>query len=570
MDISKFSPEARLILRLGHKYSQSNILHTSLQGLVNATYQQYNSRIQRLSPVERAQWQNWYNDMHLAIRRLPADPPRYIDSRIRKGVRDLKALPVVLKLADKNLGMVPIHETLYDRLVWDNLKPPTFVQVSSYPHADIIRRLTNILKTSQCIPKGLCERWMKHSLDHGTPCPFYIIPKLHKATLGTRPITAQHSSPLAPWSKILADILQREVTKFPEIAKDSKTVMQQLDTHQFTAPFVFMTYDVVALYPSINLQDAILTLHKNVDIMRKDNGFWTKLLKLIMFNNYVTANGNIYRQMVGTATGTQVAPPFANLYMYHKYKSILSDPRILYQSRFIDDGCLIVTTGLAAVEIADRLNSFGNLKFTFAISKKDAIYLDMQLFKGQRYTLTQRLDSKVYFKPTNKMLYLPAISNHPGAHKLCVVRGEAIRCLRNTTSKTDWLHAMHLIFKGLKARGYRPTVLQQKFKSIKFEDRAQYLHTEGERTKPQHKLVLARYHPHTRYHWRRLLLQYPLSKVIVHRRLGMPTCLQREIQDSWPPQVVFHDFSTLGKRVISAKRHSSNSAHEDNSLSPAR
>jgi hypothetical protein len=79
---------------------------------------------------------------------------------------------------------------------------------------------------------------------------------------------------------------------------------------------VFLTYDVKQLYPSIDPQDEIKTLHESVPIMRADRNFWTKVLQLIMFNNYVSAEGKIYRQVKGTATGTQVAPPFANLYLY--------------------------------------------------------------------------------------------------------------------------------------------------------------------------------------------------------------------------------------------------------------
>jgi hypothetical protein len=271
-----------------------------------------------------------------------------------------------------------------------------------------------------------------------------------------------------------------------------------------------------------------------------------------MFNNYVTADGKIYRQMEGTATGTPVAPPFANLYLFYKYQEILGHPGINIQSRFIDDGCLLVKDARTAVDIAKRMNDECNLEFTFNISKTEAIYLDIHLFKGPRWESTTHLDMKPYFKPTNKLLYLPSVSQHPGAHKASVIKGEAIRCLRNSISKLEWLKAMDTIFKGLKARGYRPALLAQKFKTVRFQDRTRYIHAETVRKKPERRILLTQYNATTRFHWKRMLIAHPIHNVLIQYRLGRYSVKQKQILTDWPGQVVFKDFAVLCKRVISA------------------
>lgn len=201
--------------------------------------------------------------------------------------------------------------------------------------------------------------------------------------------------------------------------------------------------------------------------MRDNNNFWTKVLQLIMYNNYVVANGNIYRQMIGTATGTQVAPPFANLYLYYKFLRILQDPEILLHERYIDDGFILVSSRQHAERIIRLLNAATNLDLTYEISEHKAVFLDLVVYKGMRFELENRLDLRVYFKPTNRLLYLPMISNHPASMKSGIIIGEAIRTLRNSSDKAEWLKALRFIFSGLRARGYPGTMIKKAWKKIR-------------------------------------------------------------------------------------------------------
>lgn len=105
--------------------------------------------------------------------------------------------------------------------------------------------------------------------------------------------------------------------------------MQQLNGLYIREPVGFIMYDVETLYPRIDISDAIKALHDTIPEMRNNCAFWTNILQLIMYDNYVQAGSEAYRQMTGTATGTQVAPPFASLYLYYKCKNILTTPRRL-------------------------------------------------------------------------------------------------------------------------------------------------------------------------------------------------------------------------------------------------
>lgn len=506
-----------------------------------------------ISPLEKLNWESWKRRMTEACREIFEEGPPRISTLIRKGIKDLREMDIVLKQADKNLGIVAIRRDIYNHMLNTHLNSKSFTEVPYFPHEQIIHRMQNILKLRK--ENWKFEGWIKYAQDSQDPCPFYIVPKLHKQTIGSRPITAQHSYLLAPLSQELAKVLQQEVDKIPEVPQDSRTVVKQREELVIKEPFVLVTYDVEKMYPSIDLRDAIKTLYDNLIILRRDNGFWVKVLKLIMYNNYVSANGKTYRQMIGTATGTQVAPPFANLYMYFKYRPVLRNTNVIFTSRYIDDGFLIIKNRPAAEHILTELNDATNLDLTYNIDNDKAVYLDLEIFKGRRYRSESRLDLKVYFKPTNKLLYLPAKSHHPQAHKLGIIKGEAIRCMRNCSDKVEWLKAMHVIFKGLLARGYSPNAISSQWKLIRYEDREKYIEGLRENDIITNTRVMTKYHPQILQHWNRLIKRFPLKKRLHINNRSRFNKRQQAILKDWPPQIVFKDFQKLGKALIHAKQN---------------
>lgn len=529
----------------------SGNVRNPLLHLTEETYQKYEKRMRGISPFEALNWKMWKRKMNEDCNKIKEEGPPHISAKIRKGIREMKGMNIVIKQADKNLGIVAIRKDIYNHMLNKHLHSSSFKKVNDFPHADILRRLENILGTIQ--ENWKFRKWIQHAKTTKEPCPFYIIPKLHKPTIGSRPITAQHSYMLSPLSIALADVLQNEVDKIPEIAKDSRTVIRQLENLKVEEPNVLITFDVEQMYPSIDLKDAIKVLHDNLQVMKAMKGFWTKVLQLIMYNNYVTANNSIYRQMQGTATGTQVAPPFANLYLYFKCKHILEYEDILYKSRYIDDGFIIVPSRERGELILKQLNDASNLNLTFEISNNKAIYLDIEIYKGTRYFAEQRLDMRVFFKPTNKLLYLPATSHHPMAHKTGIIKGEAIRCLRNCSNKAEWLSSLNIIFKGLMARGYSAKMISLKWQEVRFEDREKYIFTDRKQELPNRTMVMTKYHPALRNNWRMLLNRNPLKRRLYINNRGRINKRQQAILADWPPLVVFKDFKKIGNLLIQAK-----------------
>lgn len=482
------------------------------------------------------------------------NPPKIIDHIIYQGIRHLKEMDVVIKQADKNLGIVPIRGDFYAAMVRKWLVMPAFQKVSHFPHIDLCRRIENTIRYTKAIPEQQKQSWSSHIHAAQNACPFYIIPKIHKhIPLASRPISAQHSYIMAPLSKDLTKVLLTEQYKFKTIMTDTIQFINQIENLCIQEEFVLVTYDVEACYPNIDINDAIDTLYKNIKSLQMNNSFWTKVLQLIMYNNYVSSNDTIYRQLTGTATGTQVAPPFANLYLYYKFKDILDNQNILYESRFIDDGFLLVKTKEKAISILKQLNDATNLNLTYEIDSVRAVFLDLIIYKGLRFKQEHILDLQTFFKPTNRMLYLPMKSNHPISMKRGIIIGECIRTLRNSSNKSNWIQALRTIFKGLMSRGYPPSFIQNTWKQIRWEHREFYLTCRSSKPAPTGKLVFTRFNPKTIQTWKKLQLQHPFENIFPQK---MYRWNQRQLSiiKDWPPKVVWCDFRKITHKTISSKQ----------------
>lgn len=549
----KISKEAKLVLRIGHKFAFCANIHKSISEIIQELDKKIGKKITKLSKTETKNWHQWKLSA-LKYILSKKHKPKPIESMLQKGITDLKNMEIVVKQADKNLGLVPIRGDYYAAMLRSWLIRPSFERVQEFPHENILQRIKNTIKSTWAISIDEKERWINHAKNATHPCPFYAIPKIHKADpLGSRPISAQHSYMMAPLSKTLTTVLLRFQNTLQGITKDTQSFVRRIEKFQAPSVCVLLTYDVEKCYPNIDLNDAIKTLHDNIPEMQTNFGFWTKILKLIMFNNYVTANNGIYRQMIGTATGTQVAPPFANLYLYYKYKNALADKAIFLHERFIDDGFVVVKTENDAKRIVQNINNACSLNITFEIDNRKAIFLDLEIYKGERYKNQSRFDLKTYFKPTNRLLYLPWNSNHPPSMKKGIIVGEAIRTLRNSSDKISWLNALKYIFKGLLARGYPHYVIKKEWKKIQWNERDYYVHTNTTKELPNGLLILTRFNPNTKKEWKEIMTKYPFENIFPKTNLRWN---QRQIGliSKWPPKIVWHSFKKIGHHLISAKQ----------------
>ena len=129
-----------------------------------------------------------------------------------------------------------------------------------------------------------------------------------------------------------------------------------------------------------------------------------KLFDIVLKCNVFSFNGQAYQQIQGTAMGTRRAPSYANLFMDRFKRAFLAQEPIqpLVWKRYIDDILCIWTGSRSELDnFLDRLNrAHHSIKFTWSISNERIQFLDLNIFKGDRFTETGLLDLSLHFNST--------------------------------------------------------------------------------------------------------------------------------------------------------------------------
>jgi len=297
---------------------------------------------------------------------------------------------------------------------------------------------------------------------------FKIMPKLHKAIFGIRPIIASVNHPTSVLSLLIDLILQDFVTKTETYVKDSQNIIQDVMDIFVDSDTELYSFDFANLYTSINSEDAI---HRISDFIRANfnsNNITTvgfnAILKLVLFNNIFEFNNFYYIQIDGIAMGCKCGPSIANLYLYILEKHWLYLVRPLLYDRYIDDG-LVVNKGKLNVEFYKE--QFSPLQLTYE-NKKETNILDLI---AKVNLITNRIDFNLYIKKTQTFQYVPTCSNHPDYIFRNIPKSLFRRIRRICTNYSDFLfHSRNLIFNLLK-RGYELDFLMKNFLSVSRIDR---------------------------------------------------------------------------------------------------
>ena len=157
-------------------------------------------------------------------------------------------------------------------------------------------------------------------------------------------------------------------------------------------------------------------------------------MNLVLKHNVFEFDEKFYLQIQGTAMGTKMAPVYANLFMGRLEAQLINQaPESIHSwKRFIDDIFIIWTGTTEEFEkFMSNINQIHpTIKFTYEISDTELTFLDVTLYKGERFESTNTLDLKTHIKATTKQLYVHSTSYHPPATIKAIAKGETKKYLR--------------------------------------------------------------------------------------------------------------------------------------------
>lgn len=396
---------------------------------------------------------------------------------------------IVINKADKGSKIVVQNKADYVKEGEEHLSDPeVYSKLQEDPTSELSEEINRFIKG--ITRRGLLQQQMADYLmldvENVRTQRAYFLKKLHKNPPGIRPIISGCNGPTEKLSSLIDYFIQPLVQKTKSYIRDSKALVNIIEKLHPPTNALLVTIDVKALYPSIPQVEGIRTAGHFIDQAMDSTDelpFTThiamQIMSIVCEHNYFVFNGHAYRQVRGTAMGTKMAPAFAGLFMAKLEEDFLSAEPIqpLTWLRYIDDiFCVWPGTREELNTFLTRLNAFHpTISFTFDINEDRAVFLDLEIYKGNRHEDEGILDLKPHFKATNSFMYLHHRSAHPPSTHRGVVKGEYIRILRASSSELTFQLNKEKLKHHFTKRGYSKRTLDRVNLEVPFSHRETHL-----------------------------------------------------------------------------------------------
>ncbi|CAJ0946010.1 unnamed protein product [Ranitomeya imitator] len=386
---------------------------------------------------------------------------------------------IVIKPADKGGSIVVMDKSHYTSIIQSQLNDRTTYQsIDRDPTFDVAREIRLIIKTYK--EKGTIDAKLSEYLINTQPMipVFYVLPKVHKDLMNPpgRPIVASTNSLLSPLAITLDRILTPLLHNISSYLKDTTDFLSKL--HAIT-PVVsgctLVTLDVNSLYTCIDHQRGIAAvqwfLTEHTDFSPDQLQFCVDLLSFVLHKNFFMFGDQYYIQRTGTAMGSNMAPPYANIFMAafeetYVYTHPLFQTHSVYWKRYIDDVFMIWRGGedLLLRFVSDINTCVPNLSFSMQKSN-----VSINFFLDTMITLEAdgNLDVDLYCKPTDKNSLLHYSSCHPRHVKQSLPISQYHRLSRIVSNEEKQAIRHHEMSVKFLQRGYPLRTLQKATNNIR-------------------------------------------------------------------------------------------------------
>jgi hypothetical protein len=476
--------ELERTLLIAHFFDEKRELDPCIPPIVNKTkWQPTKEDWPAQKQYQRVLIENACNEIRLSLRMALAGIKHTIkpeDQLLLDILQELASdTSIVIKSADKNLGICIMDRATYTMMCMAHLNDTTTYKPASFNKEDLTLKLRQILQRYNMLvdDKGVQTELAKSLLqctDKAKAALFYCLPKLHKWKKDTtdippgRPIASAIRTLTEATSKWVDKMLRR-VLPYMERTVCSSTQQFILQLQRLNdkisrgehepltdEEWCIFCADISSLYPSIPIDygiDAVRKVCKDANVFDdRELDMVIDLLRFVLDNNYVQFNGNTYLQIKGTAMGTPVAVIYSIIVLFSMEDPITRD--FLLYTRFIDDVCALCTKHQAETfqNIFQTLDPSGSIQFDVSsiTQRREGVNLDVNL----AITTSGHLKTCVYQKALNVYQYLPPFSKHRRHIFVNLVRNELRRYKLICSDEADYEKIKLAFWFRLLARGY--------------------------------------------------------------------------------------------------------------------
>ena len=293
----------------------------------------------------------------------------------------------------------------------------------------------------------------------------YLLMKVHKQPIKTRPVVSCSGSLLHPLGVWLDTALQPIATTLPSFIASSYDLNEALDElpHLPSGSLLF-TADAVSMYTNIDTFYAINAIKNFLQSQEEFKHFplaaITYAMDIIMNNNVFQFGDCFFHQRTGTAMGTPPACCYATIYyavreqfLLHKYNE-----NLFFYCQYIDNvfGIWVSNNPTLSYEDFSKDIKFHKLRWEANTPSTSVVFLDM-VITIQNHIVT----TKLYEKILNLYLYLyisPFSSHSPGVLSGLII-GNILRIHHLCSDASVCQDYYQKFFLRLRARGYLPSQL---------------------------------------------------------------------------------------------------------------
>lgn len=381
---------------------------------------------------------------------------------------------IVILSADKGLGPVGVTRDQYTTWGMKHLTDTSTYSLLTDEQAHLSANdlYTRIFQWTMKYRRELGDnttKYIREKIESARNDPFgyfYLLAKLHKNPVSTRPVCSDCASlphSVGKWvDRQLQPIVRRQHTYF----KNSFELKELLDSMEtLPANACLFTYDAISMYTNINTEQCLQRLTNFITDTTTLERFphlkpraLIEALDIVLHNNRMRFDGLLIHQHKGIAMGMAPAPSIANLFVaIYEAIHIISFPTssLPFIRRFIDDGFGIwlrnnnTTQDTILWESFQQLVNSMGLTWEFSPRSNSVVFMDLNI------TLHEgRLLTSLYSKPMALHLYIPPSSCHTPGLTTGLIHGHFYRMFMLCSNESDIEREIYHFFNRLLDRGY--------------------------------------------------------------------------------------------------------------------
>ena len=443
------------------------------------------------------------NKISLLKNKIKTKPVKSVfkNYEVKDNLKRLKEAFVIVPIDKANNNIAFICKQLYAKVLVKELNFPnsntcdnsTYHQIHNSNKEQIIKEHKTYLKKLK----------IELSKNMENLPLIYWIPKMHKNPVGFRFIIASPQSSMKKLAKDLTAIFRlfyKKIEKYHQkgkvwsginkfwIIQNTKPIIQSInDLNKRNAAKSISTFDFSTLYTKIPHDKLKQVLNEIIDFAFKggtkefikvynSTANWTKTssrkeslynkelvkesLRYLIDNSFFCVGSDLFRQVIGIPMGSDPAPFFANLFLYHyESKWLQSLKSNNYQMarrfgnvfRYIDDLLAINDNGEFEKNYAEIYPPELELKKEND-NKDRASFLDFQLTIINNNITTQLFDKRDSYN--FKIVRLPyKSSNLPSKMFFSTISAELLRIGRATSNLPNFVEAARSLIVRMKRQG---------------------------------------------------------------------------------------------------------------------